>query len=141
LNVYADSSFLVSLYVTDIHSHSAHRLMVRRPTMWLTPFHRVEWEHAIAQNLFRRAFSNQEAMQFHSDFEADLRNGIWTEVEIPEVTFETASKLARKYVPRLGCRTLATLHVASARELGADEFWSFDERQLKLARAAGLKAT
>jgi predicted nucleic acid-binding protein len=109
--------------------------------MWLTPFHRVEWAHAVAQNVFRRALSNQNATQLHSDFEADVRRGVWLEVAIPEATFETAIELARKHVPKLGCRTLDTLHVASALELGADEFWSFDSRQLKLARAAGLKAS
>jgi predicted nucleic acid-binding protein len=35
--------------------------------------------------------------------------------------------------------TLDTLHVASALELGAERFWTFDERQAKLARAVGLK--
>jgi len=37
--------------------------------------------------------------------------------------------------------TLDTLHVASALELGAERFWTFDERQAKLARAVGLKVS
>jgi predicted nucleic acid-binding protein len=36
-------------------------------------------------------------------------------------------------------RTLDTLHVACALELKADRFWTFDERQAKLAKARGLK--
>jgi hypothetical protein len=40
---------------------------------------------------------------------------------------------------RLGMRTLDTLDVASALELKAESFWSFDQRQAKLAEAAGLK--
>jgi hypothetical protein len=36
------------------------------------------------------------------------------------------------------CRTLDTLHVASASELGASEFCSFDLRQSRMAAAAGF---
>jgi len=36
-------------------------------------------------------------------------------------------------------RDLDTLHVASALELKAERFWTFDERQKRLARAVGLK--
>ena len=36
-------------------------------------------------------------------------------------------------------RTLDTLHVASALELKAEHFWTFDDRQAKLALAVGLK--
>jgi predicted nucleic acid-binding protein len=38
-----------------------------------------------------------------------------------------------------GHRTLDVLHVATAVHLGAKEFLSFDIRQKKLARHAGLK--
>lgn len=86
-------------------------------------------------------FSSQEGAQFYADFEADRQKGLWLEAGISDATFETAIDLARKRVPRLGCRTLDTLHIASAVELGADEFWSFDSRQLKLARACGLKSS
>jgi predicted nucleic acid-binding protein len=36
-------------------------------------------------------------------------------------------------------RTLDSLHVASAIEFGAKSFWTFDERQAKLAVAEGLQ--
>lgn len=109
--------------------------------LWLLPLHRVEWNHAIAQHVFRRLISEHEAKRLYSAFEADCRSGLWLTMEAPEGVFETAIELARKHVPRLGCRTLDTLHIASALELGADEFWSFDARQLKLARVAGLKSS
>jgi predicted nucleic acid-binding protein len=46
--------------------------------------------------------------------------------------------LGRRYAPKLGVRTLDTLHVACALELKADRFWTFDDRQAKLAKAQGL---
>jgi predicted nucleic acid-binding protein len=41
--------------------------------------------------------------------------------------------------PKFGVCMLDSLHVACALELNADRFWTFDERQAKLARARGLK--
>jgi hypothetical protein len=48
-------------------------------------------------------------------------------------------QFARKHAARLGVRTLPSLHVASALELNAEQFWTFDDRQKKLAQAAGLR--
>jgi predicted nucleic acid-binding protein len=141
LSIYADSSVFVSLYLRDAHFADAKARMHPGTQLWLSPLHRVEWNHAIAQHVFRGLISDREAVQFYADFEADVQNGLWLEMEMPDTTFKTAIDLARKHVPRLGCRTLDTLHVASALELGADEFWSFDTRQLTLARAVGLKAS
>jgi predicted nucleic acid-binding protein len=41
-------------------------------------------------------------------------------------------------VVHLGIRTLDSLHVACALELNVKRFWSFDDRQRKLAKATGL---
>ncbi len=60
---------------------------------------------------------------------------------MPELAFERCIELAKQYATRLGMATFDMLHVASALELGAERFWTFDERQAKLARAVGLKIT
>jgi predicted nucleic acid-binding protein len=58
---------------------------------------------------------------------------------MPEGVFEVCADLARRYAPRLGVRTLDSLHVACALQLKAERFWTFDERQAKLAKITGLK--
>jgi len=58
---------------------------------------------------------------------------------MPEDAFELCADLARRYAPKFGMRTFDTLHVACALELKAERFWTFDERQAKLAKAVGLK--
>ena len=73
--------------------------------------------------------------------ENDLAAGLWSEVEIPEKAFELCADLARRYGPKLGVGTLDSLHVACALELKADRFWTFDERQAKLAKAEGMKTS
>jgi predicted nucleic acid-binding protein len=112
--------------------------MAHRPRIWLTPLHRVEWAHAIAQHVFRGTLSSQEAARFYTVFEADRSSDLWAETDIPYAAYETAVQLAMNFGPQFGTRTLDTLHVASALELGASEFWTFDQRQQKLAKAVGL---
>jgi len=139
LSTYADTSFLVSLYIPDRHSPEAERRMASSPVVWLTPFHVAEWTNAVEQQVFRRAASRTEADQSHERFQQHRESGLWVEVALPESAFDICAQLARRHGARLGLRTLDTLHVASALELKAERFWTFDERQKKLARAVGLK--
>lgn len=83
--------------------------------------------------------SSQQAANVHQEFEKDIHGGLWAQTAIPEKAFELCADLARRYGPKLGIRTLDSLHVACALELKTEKFWTFDERQAKLAKAEGLK--
>ncbi|HEX5431944.1 MAG TPA: hypothetical protein VFW83_08265 [Bryobacteraceae bacterium] len=63
---------------------------------------------------------------------------MWEEIELPENVWERSIGLARRHGLKLGVRTLDSLNGACALELNARQFWTFDERQVKLAKAAGL---
>lgn len=139
MSVYVDTSFLVSLYVRDLHSTEAIGLMASRPRPWLTPLHRAEWAHAIERQVFQKVLSRREARELHAQFEKDRADGVWADAGLPELALEVCAQLARRHAARLGTRTLDALHVASALELKAKQFWTFDERQARLARAAGFK--
>jgi len=139
LSVYIDSSFLVSLYIRDQHSHAAIGKMTSDPAVWLTPLHVAEWTHAVEQHVFRRATSRTEADQLYDRFQRHRESGLWVEVAVPESSFDVCAQLARRHVAQSGVRTLDTLHVAAALELKAECFWTFDDRQAKLAKANGLK--
>jgi predicted nucleic acid-binding protein len=139
LTIYADTSFFVSIYIADSHSAVADQLLATQPNVWLTPLHRAEWTHAIAQQVFRRQLSITEAERVHRELEKDRASGLWSEVALPEKAFDLCVDLARRYGPKLGVRTVDSLHIACALELKADRFWTFDERQAKLAKAEGLK--
>jgi predicted nucleic acid-binding protein len=139
LSIYADTSFVVSLYLPDRYSSEAERRMASRPHLWLTPLHRAEWIHAIERHVFQKQLARREAQQIYLDFERDRAIGVWDEVAVPDSAYDVCAQLVRHHAARLGSRTLDTLHVASALELKAERFWTFDMRQAKLARAAGLK--
>jgi predicted nucleic acid-binding protein len=147
LNVYADSSFFVSLYITDAHAAEVRRLLEAlsrdrdgaETRLWLTPLHRAEWTHALEQHVYRRFLTRREAERIEDSFQIQLRSGLWQETPLPTEALEKCELLARKHVAVLGSRTLDTLHVASALLLGARCFWTFDERQRCLAQAERLK--
>ena len=107
--------------------------------VWFTPFHLTECFHAIAQQVFQGRISAGQADAACNDVKRDLTARLWLEAPVPEQAFTISADLGRRYGPKLGVRTLDSLHVACALELKAERFWTFDERQAKLARAQGLK--
>jgi predicted nucleic acid-binding protein len=134
-----DSSFFVSLYAVEGHSAAARELMSQKPSVWLTPLHTAEFCHAIAKQVFLGKISAAESLGVYLDLEHDYEAGIWQRISLPESAFELCAELGRRHGPKLGIRTLDSLHVACALELKADRFWTFDERQARLAKAEGLK--
>jgi predicted nucleic acid-binding protein len=127
------------LYLTDIHSPEARRRVQGTPPLILTPLHRAEWAHALGQHQFRETVTAEAAQRAHAQFVSDEAANLWREASLPENAFELCADLARRYGAKLGMRTLDTLHVACALELKAERFWTFDERQEKLAKAQGMK--
>lgn len=141
MSIYADTSFFVSLYLPDRYSEEAERRMASKPRLWFAPLHRAEWMHAIAQHVFRKEISASEARQAQAELQSDLGSGLWLRIDLPESVWDTCAELARRHGSRLGMRTLDSLHVAAAVELGANAFWTFDERQAKLAATVGLQTS
>lgn len=141
MSVYVDTSFLVSLYITDQNSAVARHRILSAPALPFTPLHEAELAHAISQHVFRGQLSRLEAERMHDKLEEHKTSGGWLIVPMPEQGFSVCADLARLHGVKLGMRTLDSLHVACALELNADRFWTFDERQANLAKAQGLKVT
>jgi predicted nucleic acid-binding protein len=141
MKIYADSSFLTSIYLLDVHTQEAVRRLAARPEIWLTPFHEAEIAHAISQSVFRGSISARQANLAVRNLARDSDAGLWLQTDFPPAAYATAIQLARRYGARIGSRTLDSLHVACALELHATRFWTFDTRQAKLAKAAGLRTS
>jgi predicted nucleic acid-binding protein len=129
----------VSLYLQDIHSVIARERMKPKPLIWFGPLHSAECIHAIAQQVFYRRISPAEAKSVFDILKRDRAAGLFQETPTPENAFDQCADLGRRYAPELGMRTLDSLHVACALELQAERFWTFDQRQAKLAKIVGLK--
>lgn len=139
MNIYADSSFIASVYVRDSHSAEALRRIRQKPRVWLTPLHKLEFAHAVVQQVFRGNLSEADAGVVLGKFDQDSASLVWQVADLPHQAFDRGIALARNYGSACGTRSFDTLHVASALELTCMEFWTFDERQSKLARVVGLK--
>ena len=136
--VYADTSFFVSVYISDRHSLEADKLLASGGRVCITALHRSEFAHAVTQQVFRKQLSLPESNRIFAELERDCAERVWDEVGMPLNAFSRCAGIARRHGPRLGIRTLDSLHVACALELKAESFWTFDERQAKLAKAEGL---
>jgi predicted nucleic acid-binding protein len=108
------------------------------PTILITPFVRAEVCAALHQQVFQKRVSLAQANAAWLDFEQDGDNGTLTRIDFPLAALDLTVDIARRFVPTLGIRTLDSIHVASALELNAEKFWTFDERQARLAEAVGL---
>ncbi len=134
---YADTSFLVSLYLPDSHSPAAWAAMKSRPSLLLTPLHELELVNAIQLAVFRKLISKSQAKSVLRDFEQD-RSGVFELTPMPVESYTRAEHLARRHTSTLGSRSLDILQVATALVLKPDVFFTFDERQRRLAKAVRL---
>ncbi len=113
--------------------------MAVAPSVYLTLFSRTEFANAIYQQVFlQRLSSCRSAIAHGAILNAIASTESGCRRSSRRRAWDTSIDLARRYGPTLGVRTLDSLHVACALELRADRFWTFDERQAKLAEAVGL---
>jgi predicted nucleic acid-binding protein len=115
--------------------------MAKKPQICLTPFSRSEVSNAIYRQPFIGRLTMAEAERAWRSFESDSAVGVWQNVAFPTPAWVTCVDLARRFAATLGIRALDSLHVACALELKADRFWTFDERQARLAEAVGLSTS
>jgi predicted nucleic acid-binding protein len=140
MNLYADTSLLVSYYINDSHSMSAQAVLHRATDpLPFTGLHRLEMRNALALGVFRRILTSAQVSNAWSDVERDLRSGRLVPQPVNWIpVFRAAAQWAALHSPRIGCRSLDVLHVSLAKNLNAKEFFTFDERQKSLALALGL---
>jgi hypothetical protein len=141
LKAYADSSFIVSLYLQQRNSAAAAAFMLRNgEPLPFTPWHRLEVRNAIRLAVFHRAIDSQQSKTQLKQVEIDLREEtliVHTPIDWVAV-LRGAEKWGAARNASLGCRSGDLFHVVAALEWGAELFLTFDERQRKMAEAAGL---
>ena len=140
MKIYADTSFLVSLYSLDANSVAAARTVKASVAdRFVTILGELEVINAFGFRVFRKEVTAAQAQSSLSDFEKDLRDGVFQLRGLPEPVYERARQLSRHTTGKLGTRTADILHVAAALELGVDYLYSFDQHQRKLAQTVRLK--
>jgi predicted nucleic acid-binding protein len=139
--IYADSSFLVSLYLRDSNSETARLEMTSQAQeVGLSRIARLEVTNAFRLAVFREWISPEQEKRVQSLFETDAKDGFLRPLPFTvDEVFREAEHLSSAFTPSLGNRSLDVLHVACARLAELKVFASFDARQCKLAEQVGLK--
>ncbi len=106
---------------------------------FVTTLGELEVVNAFGLRVFRKEVSAAQAHESLVDFEKDLRDGSLQLRGLSDPIFERAQQLSRKTTAKHGTRTADLLHVAAALELGVSYFYSFDQKQRKLAHSLHLK--
>ena len=142
MSAYADTSFVVSLYVPDANSAEAASRMRRMPLpLILTPLVELELANALQLRLFRRELPASKIRAAYAAFRDDVAGDVLAIKPMPDEVYANARRLSQKWTRTFGTRTLDIIHVASALALGAETFHTFDERQRRLAKAVRLAAS
>ena len=138
--IYADTSFLFALYGSDVHSPRAvARIAPCTVPIRINVLTRYEFENALRFAEFRRAIKPGQAARFLAQFEAAITHGriIVETSNLVEIVAE-ARRISTTQTLTGGHRGFDILHVASALQLSATEFLTFDVNQKQLAQAEGL---
>jgi predicted nucleic acid-binding protein len=143
---YPDTSFLCALYRKQVNSPRAAAYFQAMPgplevtTLLLYEFRQaVRFQIRLHRYDSKKGYPRSEGMKMLLDLKSDLLSGAvvvvpgpWPQVHL------AAERLSELYTDASGHRSMDILHVATAVELGAKEFLTFDANQKKLAEAEGL---
>lgn len=139
--IYADSSFIVSLYLRDANSAAARQTMKEYPAgIALSRIAGLEVKNAFRLALYRQWIQPIQEARVQALFDEDFAGGFLCSVPFAtDEIFSEAERLSRLYSKISGNRSLDVLHVAFARVIELEVFASFDARQRKLAESVGLR--
>ncbi|MDR1145091.1 MAG: type II toxin-antitoxin system VapC family toxin [Verrucomicrobiales bacterium] len=137
---YADTGFIISLYLEESTRAVALEAIGKlQQILPITPLHELEFRNALNLRLWRKEITVAERDTVARKFEIDIADELYERVEVPAPElWHTAMRLSNRHTPSAGTRALDLLHVAAALTLQAGELLTFDERQRRMALAAGL---
>jgi predicted nucleic acid-binding protein len=139
LSPWADTRFLVSLYILDTNSAAAAPRMSRATLpVLITTFGELEVLNAISQRVVCKELARHQAKAAGSRMARDLTKGVLDMKPLPPAVFERAKQISRRRTPRLDTCTLDVLRVAIALLLPANNFYTLDRNQAGPASAEGL---
>lgn len=147
MKAFPDTSFLCSLYRLQEFSPKAISQMAQlEKPLPVTSLLLFEFRQSVRLQIFlhakdrKKGFDKEEGEAMLRDLRADLASEViavvpvdWTEVH------NLAEILSAKHTESGGHRFADLLHVATALQLGAEQFLTFDDNQRKIARAEGMK--
>jgi predicted nucleic acid-binding protein len=140
---YADTSLIVPLYVPELLSAAAQRIVTTlSQALPLNELHQLEARNAIRRKISAKQATAAQVRSYLANLETDIDAGIWISVPTDwDKVYTEAEQLGARFTARLNTRSLDTLHVALAIVAGYTSFVTCGGDQAKLAKAAGLSCT
>lgn len=146
MNAYPDTSFLCALYRLQANSPEAAAYFAAMPgplevtTLLLYEFRQgVRFQIRLHRFDPAKGFPLAQGKKMLADLKADLVSGAVLTIPGPWPRIHLAAeRLSELHTDTNGHRSMDILHVATAIELGAGEFLTFDQNQRRLAEAEGL---
>lgn len=138
---YADSGFVVSLYLTTEGTSAQARKEVKRASkpILLSPLSLLEIRNALNFGINRGEITSDQRDAVLSEIDAQIENGFFRLVDASQSSiYAKALELSNKHTPTTATRSLDLMHLAAAILSGARTFLTFDKRQGKVATAEGL---
>lgn len=146
MGAYPDTSFLCALYRTQSNSAQAAAYFQAMPgpleltTLLLYEFRQaIRFQIRLHRHHANKGYPRPQGTKMLADLKSDLVSGAVVIVPAPwPEVHRAAERLSELYTDANGHRSMDILHVATAIELGAKEFLTFDGNQIKLAKSEGL---
>jgi len=138
---YADSGFVVSLYLTSEGTSAQARQEVKRVSkpILLSPLSLLEIRNALNFGINRGEISGTQRDAVLTEIDAQIETGFFRLVEASQSSiYAKARELSNKHTPEFATRSLDLMHLAASLLYEARTFLTFDKRQIKAAIAEGL---
>ena len=138
---YADSGFVVSLYLTTEGTSARARKEVKRAgkPVLLSPLSLLEIRNALNFGINRGEISSEQRDAVLAEIDTQIEAGFFRLVDASQSSIYTkAQELSNKHTPAVATRSLYLMHLAAALLSGARTFLTFDKRQAKAGFAEGL---
>jgi len=140
VKAYADTGFLVSLYLEEATSDRAQTAMsgVATPVV-ISSLTLLEMRNAFNLAITRGRITPAQRDVIWEKVTVHFRHGVYTEAPVVDgELYVKAREMSDRHTPTLATRTLDLMHVAATILSGAKVLLTFDERQRRAALAEGL---
>ena len=146
MSAFADTSFLFAFYFRrDASQRAIEKVQASMQPLRISALVHYEFLQAVWLEVWFRAngeprgMNQTDAQNGLAAFDLDVEQGLWDIAALDwDGVIREAERLAVNHTPRHGARALDILHIATARQLGANEFLTFDTNQRRIAEAEGL---
>ena len=138
---YADSGFVVSLYLTSEGTSTQARGVVKRAAkpILLSPLSLLEIRNALNFGINRGEVTGLQRDAVIAEIDMQIEKGFFRMVEAGQSDiYRKALELSNTHTPALATRSLDLMHLSAALLAGAETFLTFDKRQARAAKAEGL---